>query len=192
MLEPNIPGALDDTFLRDRIAAIVNALGLTTIVETGVCAGKSTYYFCQMVPRAIGVDNDQLCLDAAKERCAGAASLELRLGNSPTVLAELFAAGLDASKTLFFLDAHWEKYWPLPDEVAALPRGQGVIVVHDAVVPDSPDLQTDGYSYGIIRGVLTAWSQAHYVAYNSSATANGPRCGVMYVFTDEAAYLRTI
>ena len=50
--------ALLDRVMRERMAEIIKARGLTTVVETGVDRGGSTLLFSLMADRVIGIDND--------------------------------------------------------------------------------------------------------------------------------------
>lgn len=180
--------ALDDRLLREWMASIIRAWGLTTVVETGIDWGGSTRFFAQMVPRVIGIDNDPKRIAAFQTEMAedGLQGISLVMQNSPDALRLLTADGVDASRTLFFLDAHWFAYWPLRDEIQAIPRGQGVLVMHDARVPNCPNLGVDSYgghelNYAYVQDVLTDWSPNHTVAYNDDR-AEGSRRGVMVVF----------
>lgn len=179
--------ALLDGRLRLRLAEIIAARDITTVVETGIDRGGSTMLFSEMVPRVIGVDNDPAKIDivmtAIRER--DIQNVTILEGNSPTILRVL-TADIDASRVLFFLDAHWQSYWPLRDEIQAIPRGQGVLVMHDARVPSCPDLGVDEYdgqelSYEYLKDVLTAWSPEHVVEYNDDS-AEFPRRGVMFIY----------
>lgn len=180
--------ALVDPNLRAWLGDIIRAHGIQTIVETGLDKGGSTAWFAEMAPRVIGVDNQLAVVARLKGLFAGCGieNVTLLCQNSPDALKAICAEGLDAASTLFFLDAHWQAYWPLRDEIAALPRGQGVLVMHDAVVPGHPGLGFDTYAgqaldYPYLKDVLTAWSPTHRVEYNDDR-AEFPRRGVMVVF----------
>ena len=177
--------ALDDVHLLRALKSVCDALQVEVIVETGTNEGKSTAVFAQLAPKVIGIDIDPVCLANTRGVCdeAGADNVELLQGSSQQVLADI-APSLPAAKTLYFLDAHWGEYWPLLDEIAAIPRGQGVIVMHDFDVPDR-DYGYDQYGgrkldYDYVREALTAWSPSHVVRYNREAS--GSRCGVAIVF----------
>jgi predicted O-methyltransferase YrrM len=180
--------ALLDGKLRARLAEIIATRGITTVVETGIDRGGSTMLFSEMVHHVIGIDNDRGKVDIVKTslRERGIENVTLVCLNSPDALREEFEGGLDASQTLFLLDAHWQAYWPLKDEIRAIPRGKGVLVMHDARVPGCPDLGVDEYngqelSYEYLQDVLTEWSPTHRVEYNDN-TAEFPRRGVMFVY----------
>jgi len=180
--------ALLDGRLRARLAEIIAERGITTVVETGIDRGGSTVLFSEMVLRVIGIDNDPVKVEFVRASLSerNISNVAVMQGNSPTVLQHLMEAGHDASRTLFLLDAHWQAYWPLRDEIKAIPRGQGVLVMHDARVPGCPDLGVDEYdgqelSYEYVQDVLTEWSPNHVVEYNDNA-AEFPRRGVMFVY----------
>lgn len=180
--------ALLDGQMRKRLREIIALHGITTVVETGIDKGGSTLLFSQMVPKVIGVDNDPkkiaIVTEALKQY--GVENVTLMQMNSPAALRQIVEDGLDVAHTLFLLDAHWQDYWPLKDEIRAIPRGQGILVMHDARVPGCPRLGVDEYkgqelNYEYLQDVLSEWSQDHLVEYNDDS-AEVPRRGVMYVY----------
>jgi len=180
--------ALLDSKLLARLSEIIIARGITTVVETGIDKGGSTFLFSQMAEKVIGVDNVPARIESVRAALQhdGVENVTLLEMNSPDALRTLVAKGLDAEHTLFFLDAHWQAYWPLKDEIRAIPRGQGVLVMHDARVPDCPSLGVDSYdgqelSYEYLHDVLTEWSPLHVVEYNDES-AEFPHRGVMIVY----------
>jgi len=183
--------ALLDGKMREKLRQVIAERGITTVVETGIDRGGSTMLFTDMVPYVVGVDNDiekiNIVKRALDERGISTQRATLMHMDSPTALRLLVASGdIDAEHTLFLLDAHWQAYWPLRDEVRAIPRGQGVLVMHDARVPGCPSLGVDSYegqelSYEYLKDVLTEWSPEHVVEYND-ATAEWPHRGVMYIY----------
>lgn len=180
--------ALLDRVLRERLAEIIQRLGIRTVVETGVDRGGSSLLFAQIVGQYIGVDNNPKAIETASALLAkyGVTNATLHTMNSPTALRQLVADDIDATTTLFLLDAHWQAYWPLLDEIHAIPRGQGVLVMHDVVVPGCPRLGFDEYDgqrldYPYVKAALDAWSPEHVIEYNDH-TAEIPTRGVMIVY----------
>lgn len=179
--------ALLDRVLRERLAAIIQRLGITTVVETGIDRGGSALLFSQMVERYIGIDNHPKAIATTQALLThyDVTNTALLQMNSPDALAYVMPA-INPSKTLFLLDAHWQSYWPLLDEIKALPRGQCVIVLHDVIVPGCPSLGYDTYDgqdldYPYVKDVLTAWSPDHVCEYNDDR-AEVPKRGVLIVY----------
>jgi predicted O-methyltransferase YrrM len=169
-----------DSFLIQKLEEIVDKYGITTIVETGVDRGDSTVYFAQMVDNVISIEINPRSIDITAERLRllDINNVELVKGNSSSVLLTLMHK-IDVNKTLFFLDAHWGAYWPLIDEIDAISRNKGILVIHDAQVPNHPELGFDTWNgnalnYDYIKNALTNWSKNHRVEYNEfSSTARG-------------------
>ena len=176
-----------DAFFCARVKEIVEEYGITTIVETGVDRGSSTVFFATLVDKVYGIEIMQESIDFATNRLVdyGLTNVELIKGNSPIVLLSLMHK-IDASKTLFFLDAHWGAYWPLLDEIDTISRNKGVLIIHDAQVPDRPDFGFDTWNgnilnYDYVKDALTDWSPTHKVEYSKEHHCHMPR-GTMYVF----------
>lgn len=189
-----IPHALDDHFLLERMRQVVAERGIEVIVETGIAEGNSALKFCSLAPRYYGIDIDPMRVEQTRQTLTQGGATndwEILLGNSPDVL-RLLVPSLTADKTLFFLDAHnfpGNTRWPLPDEVRALPRGQGVMCFHDFHVPGR-DFGVDGYTledgrhlpfdYDLVRDVLTEWSPTHRLEYMTQAS--GSYRGAAFVY----------
>jgi predicted O-methyltransferase YrrM len=190
--------ALDDRFLRARIADIVAERGIEVIVETGIAAGRSALEFCKIAPRYVGVEINPACLEQTRELLTAnnpPADWWLFQGDSATALRDIMPS-LPAARTLFFLDAHnfpdSNAYWPCRDEIAAIPRGQGVLAFHDFRVPGR-DFGVDGYmvdgqvrdfDYGLIREALTEWSPTHRMEYMQESDTDSSYRGVGFAYPE--------
>jgi predicted O-methyltransferase YrrM len=188
--------ALDDHFLRDRIREVIAERGISVVVETGIAFGGSALEFCRMAPLYIGIDADPariLQTRATLDQGGIDKTMhELFQGNSPDML-RLAMPDLPVDKTLFFLDAHnWpdDSYWPLPDEVRAIPKGQGVLVFHDFHVPGK-NFGVDTYKvngvmrafdYDLVKPVLDEWSPTHRVEYMQEADPNSSYRGAAFIY----------
>jgi predicted O-methyltransferase YrrM len=178
--------ALDDTFLKQKFVDIIKEYDINTIVETGVHEGRSTLEFSHLVENVIGIDILEESISIAKNRIdnSNRTNVKLYVGNSPQVLSSIVDS-IDAEHTIFFLDAHWESYWPINDEIKMLPKNKGIIIVHDFLVPNHPELGFDAYNnqpftYEFIKESLTNWSNSHRVEYNTQA--NGSNRGVGFIY----------
>ena len=174
--------ALDDSFFKRRLSKIISDYSIKTVVETGINEGKSTAVLATMVASVIGVDYDIDCIRSTEKIVNGMTNVRLLLGNSPDVLQDLVPTLPD--ETVFFLDAHWDDYWPLLDEIGKLQPGVGIIILHDVQVPGK-NFGFDTYkgtilNYEYVKEALFAWSPTHRIEYNSEA--DGSYRGIMYIF----------
>lgn len=183
------PHSLQDTVLRHRIAEIVKERGIKVIVETGLDKGLSTIVFSRIAETVVGIDNHvQAVVDARVNlNKAGVSNATTVLSSSPDALKAL--GPLLPDETLYFLDAHWQQYWPILDEIRAVRPGIGVIVIHDMKVPDHPELGYDSYGgydldEGFIRDSLLAWSPTYRVEYNDRAEGVELKRGCGFFFPE--------
>jgi hypothetical protein len=88
----------------------------------------------------------------AKEVFASNPNITVECGNSPAFLKHLIESKSISTvdNTMFFLDAHWNRYWPLRDEIKEILRLPSfAIVVDDFVVPGHPDFGCDSYGWDV-------------------------------------------
>ena len=118
---------------------------------------------------------------------AGRKGIVLCAGSSPDVLQSL--RPLLPDETLYFLDAHWQDYWPVLDEIRSIRPGTGVIILHDIVVPGHPELIVPHIDhtkrildYAYVKDALTQWSPTHRVEYNTKSEGTAHPRGVAYIY----------
>lgn len=144
---------------------LVDRYKIKTVFETGSYYGRGTLFFSELVPTVVSVDVDEHYwnLSACTVRSRGnrfetnqpgartfygnGKLIVLCHGNSPQVLASMLALKCFEQPFLFYLDAHWNDYWPLLDEIRTIACAgvpQSVIIVHDIQVPGT-DFGYDTY-----------------------------------------------
>jgi predicted O-methyltransferase YrrM len=126
---------------------LLDAFQFTSFVETGTYRGYSTELIASRHPD-LKVFTTEV-VPATYERSKGFLSkypnITPLLGSSEKVVAELLSEKKVGSMPLFYLDAHWEHYWPLRDELRSI-GGSGlksVIVIDDFEVPGQPQFGYD-------------------------------------------------
>lgn len=186
-LQQNLLGFEGDTFARDKFKSIIDDYGIEVVVETGTYLGSTTRHLASWCKEVHTIEvNEKNYLQASKNLRDSPA--RLWLGNSAQVLDKVLA--LVKGKPMFiFLDAHWESYNPLPEELRVIARHglKPIIAIHDFKVPGHPELGFDSYKgqdydFEWIRGgVVGIYGENGYtVEYNSEAT--GARRGIIYIY----------
>ena len=110
------------------------------------------------------VDIDEYSFRNAHEIFKTNVNISLHCGSSQMFLASLLAPELERGRTnsyLFFLDAHWGKYWPLRDELAVIRRlDKYVVVIDDFMVPGkSNSAHPHGpFGFDIYKGRILNWA----------------------------------
>ena len=176
-----------DVYFAERIKEFVKDYGMLNFVETGVDKASTAIIAAKICEKYIGIEIKTDSCNLARKRFIenNITNAEIIQGNSPAVLLGLMHK-IDVSKTIFFLDAHWDSYWPLLDEIETISNGKGIIIFHDMVVPGHPELGFDTYKnqpldYDYVKESLARWSKNHRIEYNTKIGHAQPR-GIGYVF----------
>lgn len=141
-----------DSFLHAEVARLVQKWSVAVAVETGTFQGHTAFALATMCVQVFTIEKDE---ERFKEARAffdmvpwkNNRIIELK-GSSPDII-KYIRPMVTGERILFYLDAHWESYWPLQDElreIAAFDGPRPVIVIHDFLVPGRPDLGFDHYN----------------------------------------------
>lgn len=124
-----------DTILYRHVLALKERYGLTSFVETGTYHGDTTASMADVFEKVFTCEINPDYQYIAKKRCAGRDNIVFASGSSPESLRLIGPE--TANKALFFLDAHWNAYNPLLDELKVIAEMgvKPVIIIHDFYVP---------------------------------------------------------
>lgn len=197
----------NDCLAAGKFSKLVKAWGIKVAVETGTHEGIGTLGMAAHVPivftieidpahRATAiakfiasgyVDADRGVL-AFNERVLskGDSTIFSYLGNSPEVLKWLLSNNAYPGRWLAYLDAHWQSYWPLLDELktlAAHNMRDAVIIIHDFKVPNHPELVFDNHNgfdldLAYAEKDLMAINPHFVISFNDKAEGN--KRGILY------------
>lgn len=139
----NISGPSPDRKLQAAIKQIVEQADVSFIVETGTHHGNSTVWLSKLVPLVYTIEINREYSRAAAENFNGIKNIRLFHGSSDEILQESLAAWCRLSRPgspLIILDAHWNKDWPLLNELVEINRvratGQKMtVLIDDFFVP---------------------------------------------------------
>jgi hypothetical protein len=179
-----------DGLLAAEVAWLVSRYGIRSAVETGTHQGVTARALAALVARVHTIEISQDLYAEAQERLADVLNVRQYLGASPDVLPGLLP-GIERP-ALYYLDAHWNGSYPLPQELEIIARHdpQPVIVMHDMQVPGHPEFHFDPrpddspYSYEWVAPVLAGIQRPWLRYWNSRA--EGLRVGVLFVVPDPA------
>lgn len=121
---------------------------IDTVVETGTFMGSTTMFFANYHEgevHTIEIVNNHY--QRAKQIFSQFPNVHCHFGSSDKVLKELLPT-LQNKRTLFYLDAHWNSFWPLLgelQEIAKTHQDNCIIVIDDFKVPNRPDIAYDSY-----------------------------------------------
>jgi hypothetical protein len=91
--------------------------------------------------KVLSVDNDRRSFETVRAVFGANSNIQLFWENSPDFLEGLIdRRQVTSGKVMFYLDAHWERYWPLRDELKQVLRlDSSVVVIDDFFVPGRSD-----------------------------------------------------
>ena len=182
-------GFNDDDFIKAEIERLKQKWNIKLAIETGTNYGFTTLELARMFDRVISMDTQAEYVTHARlylerENVHHKAAI---LNRSSTVVLEKLDPSAD-HPILFYLDAHWESYCPLLDEIrlAGKITPKPIIVIHDFLVPNRPELGYDTYNGQpfTLEWVTPALDECYGVGnwehyYNDKA--EGAMRGVLYV-----------
>lgn len=131
-----IKGALDDVYAYNEFKKLIERFSIKKIIETGTYYGWSAIKLAEFGLPVQTIELSEEYFDIAKRNIKGKENIKTLLGSSPDVLMEIVRDKEEG--ILLFLDAHWNDYFPLRDELKVCIDKQikPVIVIHDFYVPD--------------------------------------------------------
>jgi hypothetical protein len=126
---------------------LLSAFKFTSFVETGTFRGYTTELIATRHPELTVYSSEvvQSTYDAAHRALKKYPNIKLSLKNSDEWIAELLKTGELGAQPFFFLDAHWQTYWPLRAELRHISDAgiKAVSVIDDFEVPGRPDFGFD-------------------------------------------------
>lgn len=132
------------------IAEKLKKFGVKVAVETGTLHGWTTAFLADHVDEVHTMEVRPEPLEKANELLAGKTNVHIYYGNSTEILPSVLKSIPSDYPVFFYLDAHWQEYWPLFDELKAIGEFIGrraVIVIDDFKVPGK------SYAFDSCKGV---------------------------------------
>jgi hypothetical protein len=131
-------------------------------IETGTFYGSTTACLSLIFDQVHTIEISNYQYNAAKRRLQNLQNVECHLGSSEHVLQQILPTLID-NRIIFYLDAHWNAYWPLLDELETISKTHKdncIIVIDDFKVPGRNDiaydaLGSDECSYEYIKEKLS-------------------------------------
>lgn len=124
-----------------------NKYNIDTVIETGTYKGNTTVLFSSIFDHVYTIEVSDTYYKEVSTKLAQYKNIKCIMGSSQTVLKRILP-GLKEKRILFFLDAHWQSFWPLRHEIATIAkthRDNSVIIIDDIKVPGREEIPFDKY-----------------------------------------------
>ena len=187
MKDWNLQPFAGDFLIGKHLELYRDALHISWCIETGTQLGSTTRYLANLFKRVITIEVSENYHREATEFLNTCGNVVLVLGESDRELEKILSLDEPDVSILFFLDAHGFGHdCPLNRELAVIAKhrqnNRDVIVIHDFLVPDRPELGFDSYQDGpidfqsVVKGMDAIWPNGWTVRYNDVASGGMRGC----------------
>jgi hypothetical protein len=167
----------------EAVGQILFGCGIEQIVESGTFRGTTTEWLGRFGLPVTTIEANQQNFHFSKLRLGPQRNVRVEMGNSAEVLRSLVHRMDTSLRTFFYLDAHWEDYLPLHDEIEVIGEnfGAAVILIDDFEVPGDPGYGFDDYGPGkaltteYLKGCLTPGMKVFYPSTPAKEETGQPR-----------------
>jgi FkbM family methyltransferase len=124
-----------------------NQFKIEIAVETGTNYGATAAFLSSIFKEVHTIEASEKYYNHAQRILSDLSNVHAYLGSSDELLKTILPT-ISSKRTLFYLDAHWEKYWPLLnelEEIGKTHRDNCAIVIDDVRVPQRTDIGYDEY-----------------------------------------------
>ena len=179
-----------DGFLLNDFKALAEKHKIKTIVETGTHLAETAEVLADWCETLYTFETDKNWFRASLKTMKSKKNAKLFNMNSVEGLNKYLPEM--EGPIMFFLDAHWESYNPLLDELAEIAKAglKPVIVIHDFKVPNRPDLGFDSYKgqdytfEWIHESIYAIYGENGY-KFHYNDKAEGAKRGVIFIYPNE-------
>ncbi|MEI6030930.1 MAG: hypothetical protein WCQ20_07170 [Synechococcaceae cyanobacterium ELA739] len=179
------------------VVSILNRIPFVAVVETGTFQGCTTEFISLLTSSPVhSIELSSRNYGFAIARLLGRPHCRLHLGSSEAVLPRILAQYSKSLKPLFFyLDAHWDDYLPLRDEIILIARAcpNFIILIDDFEVPGDPGYHWDNYgdsgqlTFGYISDLVSQFGLHCWYPQMSSSQETGAKRGSILISSGSMA-----
>lgn len=108
-------------------------------IETGTCYGSTTLYLASILDKVYSIEINPESYSIAKYMLDPINNIKLYLGSSEKILERILKENENKDNIFFYLDAHWNTYWPILDELECISKycqDRAIICIDDFQVPN--------------------------------------------------------
>ncbi len=133
-----------DFIAKELVRVIIKKCNVTSFIETGTYHGFTTKYVANLYGELpiFTCELNKNIYKSAKKNLKKLKNVTIRNMSSEKFLVETLKKEI-GKIPLFYLDAHWYKYWPLYDELTIITENcdKAIIIIDDFEVPGRKDFK---------------------------------------------------
>lgn len=130
---------------------LINVAGCDAFIETGTNTGDTIDYVSKQYSNLdiISSEVDTTFYSLATERLKDKKNVSLYLGSSEQIIKKYQTK---YKFPFYYLDAHWNSYWPLADEIRNIERG--IVCVSDFFIGEDAFNSKVSYGFDSYNGIV--------------------------------------
>jgi len=182
-----------DSYVLNEVEQLIKKYNIDTFVETGTNTAKTTMVAANLFNNVHTIElNNEYFLNC-KQLLLPFKNVTIHNGSSEQIMNQILPN--INKRIMFFLDAHWNSYCPILDELEAIYTNNikdPIIVIHDFLSPDTElgfmkvpkDDVVDGgppLSYDYIKEKLSKIYNDKYDFYYNKVSDGNPATGVIFI-----------
>lgn len=182
-----------DTYILNEVKRLKEQFKIKTFIETGTNEAETTTVMAEIFDSVHTIELNQEFYNNCKEKLKDFKNATIHNGSSQEVMDKILK-DIDGP-IMFFLDAHWNLYCPIFDELKKIKeynKKDSVILIHDFKVPNSNlgymklpgGGRVDGgapLDYEVIKTLLDEIYNNNYDFYYNSESDGNPRTGTIFI-----------
>lgn len=143
-----------DIIRREFIIEAISHFNASSFIETGTYYGNTSHLMAVMCPnlKLYTCEINKKYFESSKKRLKRFKNITIANQSSEIFIANLIENENIGRLPFFYLDAHWNNYWPLEDEINIITSKleQSIIFIDDFQVPGRDDFKMEIASDGRI------------------------------------------
>jgi hypothetical protein len=127
-----------DLYAEQEVFHLIKYTNTKIGIETGTSFGSTTLCLSSILSKIYSIEINDDSYDRAKQSLGPIGNIKLCLGSSEKILEHIFKTEDLKENIFFYLDAHWNDYWPILDELEIIAKYCGdraIICIDDFQVP---------------------------------------------------------
>jgi FkbM family methyltransferase len=134
-----------DIYAEKEVKHLIKYTNTKIGIETGTSFGSTTLHLSTVLDKVYSAEIMESSYNEAKNSLNNIKNISLYLGSSEQILEKIFKEEkMNENENIFFyLDAHWNSYWPILDELEIISK-----YCNDRAIICIDDFQTPNRDYG--------------------------------------------
>jgi hypothetical protein len=137
-----------DPIVCQEFLKLKNLFNVKCVLETGTYEGNTTIFLAENFEAVYSVEITEHFYQLSKSKCNNLSNVKIFKDSSEKFLSQILPSlNEEYESIIFYLDAHWENYWPLKDEILEISKyfkNRAIIIIDDFYVPNR-NFQFDSY-----------------------------------------------